>query len=123
MLHFAFANQVLDRTGDVFDRNVGIDAVLVEEIDPIGLEARQRRLGYLADVLGSAIEPSLLPVLEPEPELRRNDDLIPNRRERFANDLFIRERAVRSAVSKKVTPPSTAARITARPSARLVATP
>ena len=94
VLHLAFANQVLDRTGDVLDRHVGIDTVLVEQIDAVRPEALQRRLGYLADVLGPAVETSLLPVLEPEPELRRNDDLIPNGRERFADDLFVRERAV-----------------------------
>ena len=37
----AFANEVLDGAGDVFDRNVGIDAVLVEEVDPVGLESLQ----------------------------------------------------------------------------------
>ena len=68
--------------------------MLVEEIDAVRLEALQRRLGDLADVPGSAIETGLLPVLEPEPELGRHDDLIPNRRERFADDFFIRERAV-----------------------------
>ena len=31
------ANEVLDRAGDVLDRDVRVDAVLIEQIDPIGL--------------------------------------------------------------------------------------
>ena len=33
VLDLAFLNQVLHRSGDVFDRDVGIDAVLIEEVD------------------------------------------------------------------------------------------
>ena len=87
-------NQVLHRAGDVFDRHVRVDAVLIEEIDPIGPEPLQRRLGDLADVRGPAVQAGLLAVLELEAELRRDDDLIANRRERFADELFVRERPV-----------------------------
>ena len=80
--------------GDVFDRHVGIDPVLVEEIDAVGLEPLQRGFGHLADVLRPAVEAGLLAVLELEAELRRDDDLIANRPERFADELFVRERAV-----------------------------
>ena len=73
----------------------GIDAVLIEEIDPIGLEPLQRGVGDLADVRRPAVESRLLAVFELEPELRRDDDLIANRRERFADELFVGERPVR----------------------------
>ena len=90
----AFADQVLDRARDVLDRHVGIDAVLIEEIDPIGLEPLQRRVGDLADVRRPAVQPRLLAAFELEAELRRDHDLIANRRERFADELFVRERPV-----------------------------
>ena len=60
VLDLAFANQVLDRARDVLDRHVGIDAVLIEQIDPIGLEPLQRRVGDLADVRRPAVQPRLL---------------------------------------------------------------
>src|SRR5215218_5287575 len=34
----AFPDEVPDCAGDVFDRHVGIDAMLIEEVDPIGFE-------------------------------------------------------------------------------------
>ena len=49
------ANQLLHRARDVLDRHVRVDAVLVEEVDRLGLEPPERRLGDLADVLGPAV--------------------------------------------------------------------
>ena len=94
MLDLALANQILHGAGDVLDRHVRVDAVLIEQIDPIGLESLQRRVGDLPNVLGPAVQPGLLAALELEAEFRRNHHLIANRAERFADDLFIRERAV-----------------------------
>ena len=39
MLDLAFGDQVLDRAGDILDRHVRIDAVLIEEIDAVGPQA------------------------------------------------------------------------------------
>jgi len=41
VLHLAFADQVLDRAGDVLDRDVRIDAVLVVEVDGLDLQPLQ----------------------------------------------------------------------------------
>jgi hypothetical protein len=41
MLHLASLNQILDCPGDVFDRHVGIDPVLVVEIDRVDPEPPQ----------------------------------------------------------------------------------
>ena len=38
VLDLAFLDQVPHRAGDVFDRYVGVDAVLVEEIDGVDIE-------------------------------------------------------------------------------------
>ncbi len=39
MFHLALADQLLDRTGDILDRHVRIDAMLIEKIDHIGFQA------------------------------------------------------------------------------------
>src|SRR5207249_10622847 len=35
VLHLALLKQLLHRTGDVFDRHAGIDAVLIEQVDNV----------------------------------------------------------------------------------------
>ena len=52
VLDFALLDEFLHGSGDVFDGDVGIDAVLVEEIDGIDLEALERGFGDLADASG-----------------------------------------------------------------------
>src|SRR5882762_9841848 len=49
-------DQFLHGAGHVFDRHVGIDAMLVEEIDDVDLESLQRALGDLLDVFGAALQ-------------------------------------------------------------------
>jgi len=55
----------------------------------------QRRLGSFPDVRRSAVQPRLPATFEREAELGGNHHLVANRAERFANDLFVRERPVR----------------------------
>ena len=55
VLHLTSLDEFLHRSRNVFDRHVQIDAMLVEEIDGIDLEALERRLGNLLDVLGATI--------------------------------------------------------------------
>ena len=83
-----FLNQVLHGSGDVFDRDVRVDAVLVEEVDPSIVEPLERRLGDLSDVRGPAVQAGLLAALELEPELRGDDHLIANRCQRLADELL-----------------------------------
>src|SRR5262245_42790470 len=68
--------------------------MLVEEIEAIGLEPLQRRVGYLSDVGRPAVYSRLLAVLDLESELGRTHDLIANWAECFTNDFFVRERSV-----------------------------
>ena len=91
MLDLAFLDQISDRAGDVFDRHVGVDAVLVEEIDGLDLEPFERALDDLLDVLRPAVEAPLLPIrIEFEAELGRDHDLFAHRREGFAQEFFVR---------------------------------
>src|SRR5829696_5589789 len=54
VLDLAFLDQLLHRAGNVFDRHARIDAVLIEEIDAVGLQALERGLSDLPDVLWPA---------------------------------------------------------------------
>ena len=54
VLHLALRDQVLDGPGDVLDRDVRIDAMLVEEIDGFDAESLERSFDRLPDALGPA---------------------------------------------------------------------
>ena len=94
VLDLAFVNQILHRPGDVFDRHVRVHAVLIEEVDRLDLQTLQRGLGNLFDVRRPAIEAARSIGFEREPELGRDDHLVTEGAERFADELFIDERAV-----------------------------
>ena len=91
----ALLNQVFHRARDVFDGNVRIDAVLIEQVDHVGLQPLERGFGDLLDVRRPAIEASRSIGFERETELRRDNDLTTERSERLSDELFIDERAVR----------------------------
>jgi hypothetical protein len=92
----AIPDQVLDRARDVLDRHVRVDAVLVEQIDAVGLQPLERGLGDLLDVLRPAVQAALLARIriDIEAELGRDHDLLAHRRERLAHQLLVRERTV-----------------------------
>ena len=90
-----FPDQVLHRARDVLDRHVGVDAVLVEQIDGVDLEPLERRVDHLLDVLRPTIEaPLLARRIEFKAELGCDHDLLADRGKRFAHELFVPERAV-----------------------------
>ena len=61
----------------------------------VDLEPLERALDSLPDVLGSAVQaPLMLVRVDVEAELGRDDDLLADRGERFADELFVREWAV-----------------------------
>ena len=90
---FALRDQVRDRAGDLFYRHVGIDSVLVEQVDRLDAEAREGGVGRLPDQLGPARQ-SRPAVRVDLPELRGHDDLITNGGKRVAHELLVRERAI-----------------------------
>src|ERR1051326_9249983 len=87
-------NQVLDRSGDIFDGHVGIEPVLVEEINDVGPEALERGVGNFFYVLRTTIKPSLLAIHNVESELGRNRHLLAQWSNRFADEFFIREGSI-----------------------------
>jgi hypothetical protein len=53
------ADQIFHRTRHVLDRHVGVDAVLVVQIDDVGLETFERTLYGCPDLLRATIEDRL----------------------------------------------------------------
>ena len=96
VLHLALRDEVLDGPGDVLDRHVRIDAMLVEEVDGFDAQSLERSLDGLPDMLGPAADAPILAGLEinVEAELGGDDDLVPERPQRFADDFFVGEGAV-----------------------------
>ena len=96
VLDLAFLNQVLHCSGDVFDRHVRVDTMLIEQIDRIDLEPLERSLGDFFDVLraGYPGRSACARRVELEPELRRDHHLIADGSERLADEFFVGERSV-----------------------------
>ncbi len=96
VLHLAGRDQLLHRAGDVLDRHLRIDAVLVEEVDAVGAQPLQRGLGHLLDVFGPAVQATLGAGLgiEVEAELAGDDHLVAHRLQRFADQPLVGERAI-----------------------------
>jgi hypothetical protein len=73
----AFANKALHCAGHVLDWRVGIDAVLVEEIDDVDAEPLHRSLDDFSNVLGSTVQAGpdfLAGGVEVETELGGDDE-------------------------------------------------
>jgi hypothetical protein len=88
-------DQFLDGAGDVLDRHLRVDAVLVEQVDGVGAEPAQRAVDGLADVLGFAGQPGLAALLvEREAEFGGDDDPVPDGGEGLADELLVAIRAV-----------------------------
>src|SRR5256885_9853814 len=96
VLHLALLNQVLHRSSGVFDRNIRIHAMLVEQINDIGPQSLERGLGDFPDVLWPAVEPRLFTGawIKFEPEFGGDHYLLTERRQRFTHEFFVREGAV-----------------------------
>ena len=62
--HLALLDELAHRADRLLDRNVGVDAVLVVEVDVIGAQPLQRAVDRAAHVLG---EPSSGPIVDMSP--------------------------------------------------------
>src|SRR5579871_405044 len=93
---FALLDELFHGARGFFDWNIRIDAVLVEQIDDIGLEALQGSLRDLFNVFRAAIESGLLSGIgvDLESEFGGNYDLSAEGSQRFPNKFFVNVRAV-----------------------------
>ncbi len=97
MLDLAFLNQVLHRACHIFDRHFRIDAVLIEQVDDFALEAPERGLGNLFDMLRPAVEPaSTLSCLQVDvmAELGCDHNLPADGGQGFADEFLAGERSI-----------------------------
>ena len=94
MLHLTLLNQLYHRSCYILDRHDRDNAVLIVQIDDVGLEPLERALDCLLDVLWLAIEgiplASLLRIRRPS-ELRRDHHPIAEWSKRFAHEFFVGE--------------------------------
>ena len=63
VLYLACLNEVFDGPGSLFDGRVLVDAVLVEEVDGVGLQTLERSFDDLLDVVGTAVGCSPLAII------------------------------------------------------------
>ena len=82
----AFLDELVQRAERLLDRRHAVGAVVLVEVDPVGLEPPQRCFDRLADV--GARTAGRLAVAEVVAELRREDDLVAPPAERAADDLL-----------------------------------
>jgi hypothetical protein len=78
VLHLACLDELFDGAGSVFDWSVGVDAMLIEEIDGVGLQALERTFDDLLDVVGPAVGRGPLAVIvriRLKAKLGGNDDV------------------------------------------------
>src|SRR5215469_11962035 len=94
MFHLPLLNKLFDGSRNVFDGNLVINAMLVEQVDDISFESLQRSLCDLLDMLWTTVQPSLFPVLNVESKLRRDRNILSKWCECFSDQFLIRERAV-----------------------------
>jgi hypothetical protein len=93
--HLAARDELADGAGDVLDRHVRVDAVLVEHVDRVDAEPLQGPVDGAADRVGSTGQTGLLALLvEREPELGGDHHLIADGSQGLANQFLVDERAV-----------------------------
>src|SRR6202044_3134494 len=59
VLHLALLDEIFHGSGNVFDRNIRIDTMLIEQIDDISSEPLERGFRNFLDVLWPAIQSGL----------------------------------------------------------------
>ena len=87
MQNLALSDQLFDRARNVLDRDVRVDAMLVQQIDTVGAEALERAFDDCLDVLGAAVQTASAS-LDVEAKLRRDPDIVANWRQRFTDKLL-----------------------------------
>ena len=98
MQDLTLIHEVLDRAGDILDRHLRVDTVLVEQVDAIGAKALERTLDRELDVFRPAIQaraPLAGLKVDVPAELRGDHDLVAERRDGFAQNPLTLMRAIR----------------------------
>jgi hypothetical protein len=96
------------RTDRFLDRRVRVDAVLVIEVDVLDVQALQRRIDRGAHVLGAAVDRARSVVEPAVAELRGEHVLVAPAGDRASDQFSFAPWPYTSAVSRKVSPSSSA---------------
>jgi len=108
MQDLALGDQIFDGASDFFNRYVRVDAVLVVQVDSVGLQAIKRLLYNLFYVFWTAVQTNS--AIDGEAKFTGYLYLVSERLEGFTNQFFVCVRAVDFGGVKKVTPFSKAVR-------------
>src|SRR5690606_29459331 len=92
--HLSRRDEVGHRSYRVLDRDLGIDPVLVEQVDMIHPQATQGAVHCFADARWMAVELHRFSILDSPAESRGDDYLVAATLERTAQQLLVRVRAV-----------------------------
>ena len=90
----AGVDEFLDGSGDILDRHVGIDPMLVEQVDTVGVEPTQGVLDGGADVVGPAVQAGGAVAVEGESELGGDHHVVADVGQSLADELLVGERPV-----------------------------
>jgi hypothetical protein len=104
MLDLARFDELLDRSGNILNRDIRIDTVLIIEIDGLNTEAFQRAFNAETDLLRPTALP-LLPAIESDTEFGGNDDLPLERGKRLAEQFLVDVGAINFRGIKEVDTP------------------
>ncbi len=97
MLHFPLGDEALHRPRHILYRDVGVDAVLVVEVDRLHTQEFEGPLSELPNELRPAVHTAEVRArlrVDVPTELRRDDNPPAERRERFPQELFVLEGAI-----------------------------
>ena len=91
MLHFAGLDQRLHRTGELFDRHVRVDPVLVVQVDRLDAESLQGALDDAGQLVGGQHPPAGLTFgrVDVGREFGGDDDLVVEGCESFADQFLV----------------------------------
>lgn len=84
-------NQVCDGSRHLFNRDLAVNAVLIEQINMIGGKPPKRRLHRPPDLLGTAVHANGLTTFDTETEFGGENDLITAPGERAPQKRLVRE--------------------------------
>ena len=93
MLHLPFANEFLDRRRHLLDGHIGIDSVLVEQVDMVGLQSRERFVNHFPNAFGATVQTAERKAVL-EAEFGGDDYLVADWAQGFTEQLFVGERSI-----------------------------
>jgi hypothetical protein len=93
MLHLPFANEFLDSRRHVLDWHIRIDSVLVEQVDMVCLQARERFVSHFPNAFRATVQTAGRKAVL-EAEFCGDDYLVADWAKGFTEQIFVGERSI-----------------------------